>query len=204
MVNTRVSNLGYQNQLERRRYLASMSSRVPGPTIMKMTNAVQLTPRISVGIKKVIRRIDTDLPDYYYAWADHLALLNEELITQITSCALTRTWNKLYALGWDALPYVYWCHRQVGVDHLWVYPWGSGWSIEVYRTAQQAADVLTIHKMPILCPSPLSAIQVAEACSSAPKHPLSWLPRERNNCFPPDARLQSNEAPAEQPDSAAL
>lgn len=149
------------------------------------TNVVRLTPRISAGIKKVIRRIDVDLPDSYYQWADNLALLNEELVAQVTGWAPPRTRNELFAHGWDALPYVYWCHRRIGGSHLWLYPWGCGWSIEVYHTVRQMADVLTIDNMPVLCPNPLTAIQVVDACYPTPKHPLRWLPRDADNLTPP-------------------
>src|SRR5947199_3923821 len=119
---------------------------------------------LPIGIERVLNRIDVDLPHGYYAWANHLALLNEELIARLTGWAAPKTPDKLFALGWDALPYVYWCHRRIGKNWLWIYPWKCGWSLEVYLSVPQMAYVLTIDNMPILCPSSLSAIQVIEAC----------------------------------------
>jgi hypothetical protein len=156
------------------------------PILSEATNVIRLTPRdLPVGIKKVIKRIDIDLPDRYYAWADELALLNEELIARVTGWTAPQTADELFALGWNALPYVYWCHRRIGKNCFWIYPWDCGWSIEVYRSVQQMAYVLTIDTMPILCSNPLNAIQLAEASYPVSKRPLRWLPRDVDNCCEP-------------------
>jgi hypothetical protein len=142
------------------------------------SNIVRLTPRtLPAGIKKIIRRADMELPYSSYEWAEYLALVDETFIAELAGSARAEAPHSLCARGWDALPYVHWCHRRVGKNCLWIYPWDCGWSIECYCSAQRVSGVLTIEHMPILCPSPLSAIHLAEACYPIPQPPVRWLAR---------------------------
>jgi hypothetical protein len=142
------------------------------------SNVIRLTPRnLPSGIKKIIRLADTELPYSSYEWAEYLALMDEAFIAQLAGFAQMEAPNALCARGWDALPYVHWCHRQIGKNCLWIYPWDLGWSIECYCSAERVSGVLTIEYMPILCPDPLSAIHMAEACYPRAKTPLRWLAR---------------------------
>jgi hypothetical protein len=151
----------------------------------EQTNIVRLTPgKLPAGIKKVVKRIDIDLPDNYYSWADNFALLDERLVARLTILPGPWSARSIWARGWNALPYVYWCHRRVGRNYLWVYPWDKGWSIECYCPAEEVAGVLTIDRMPILCSNPLSAMHIAEACYPIPQKPLRWLPRDIGTVLP--------------------
>src|SRR5262245_22400130 len=101
-----------------------------------------------LGSKRSSRRIDIDLPDGYYAWTDYLALLDESLIACVTSSSTTEAPNAVCPRSWQALPYIYWCHRRVGKNWLWIYPWNCGWSVECYFPEDRIAGVLTTDNMP--------------------------------------------------------
>jgi len=148
------------------------------PTTGGNSNVIRLTPRkLPAGIKKIIRRLDMEMPYSSYEWADCLALIDEGFVAQFAGSARAEAPDALCARGWDALPYVHWCHRQVGKNCLWIYPWDFGWSIECYCSVESVSGVLSMDSMPILCPNPLSAILVAEACYPTAKIPLSWIAR---------------------------
>jgi hypothetical protein len=142
------------------------------------SNIVRFPPRnLPVGVNRLIRVTKTELPYSSYESAEYLALMDEAFITQLAGSARLDAPNALCARGWDALPYVHWCHRQIGKNCLWIYPWDLGWSIECYCSAERVSGVLSIEDMPILCPSPLSAIHLAEACYPEAKTPLRWFAR---------------------------
>jgi hypothetical protein len=153
-------------------------SGVPIATTGEKSNIVRPTPgKLSAGIKKIIRRRDIELPYTSYEWADYLALIDEGLVAQVAGCARAETSHALCARGWDALPYLHWCHRKVGKNCLWIYPWDYGRSIECYCPAERVSGVLSLECMPILCANPLSAILLAEACHPIAKTPLRWVAR---------------------------
>jgi hypothetical protein len=164
-------------------------------TVSNETDVVHLAFRqdckFGAGIKSIIKRIDLDVPDGYYAWADDFALLNDDLIAQLTSSAPPEKPNALRARGWGVLPYVYWCHRRIGKNCLWIYPWACGWSVECYFSTKRVAGVLTIDYMPILCSTPSSAIHIAEASYPAPNPFLRWLPRDTGFCCRPNPKYRT-------------
>jgi hypothetical protein len=129
--------------------------------------------------KKIMTRaaLDTHWRESYIKWASNFALLTDEFIAQVVKHA-SRGTDQSAAGKWEGIKWVdsYYCQVGDDVDYLWVQKHDGGWTVELCYpdNADPDARVLTIEKMPVLCPDGPSAARLAQACYPKPAANLVW------------------------------
>jgi hypothetical protein len=124
----------------------------------------------------VLPRAALDKPyiDFFAEWANNLALLRPEFVNHIYQGELTRIGQQFAGIQWHRYKVYDLCECDVGYHSLLIKKQVAGWSVELRYPCDVDARVLTIAKMPILCPGELSAARLALACYPNPAAGLLW------------------------------
>jgi len=128
-------------------------------------------------VQRVVQLSKTDMPDRYVEWSNHFAVLKPRFIACITKDAPVETIEQLRARGWRGPSIIQETNRWLGRDLISIMEWSCGFIIECHRPPEQPrTDILSITDwpLPVICPTLLSAVQVAEACYPNASAPLCW------------------------------
>jgi hypothetical protein len=127
-------------------------------------------------VERIVERAALD--QYYsnYAkWASSFAVLTDAFISETVKSANVKPAR---LPKWTFFPFVECGCCKVGENYLWVQKHDSGWTIELCYPDATDPDsfVLTVEKMPVLCPDSRSAVSLAVACYPAAPVNLAWDP----------------------------
>ena len=130
------------------------------------------------GVDAVLARNALDAPyvDFFAAWASNLALLNAGFAQNIYQSQLERMLQQFANNRWVRYKVYDLAQCDVGPHDLWIKKQIAGWTVELRYSCDIDTRVLTLAKMPILCPDELSAARLALACYPNPVAGMIWHP----------------------------
>jgi hypothetical protein len=131
-----------------------------------------------VGIDAVVGRnaLIGHCLELFAPWASNLALLNSEFVERVCECEVARVKKLLSTCSWVRWPFLNLDQCNVGPHALWTRKQAPGCSVELRYPCDVDARVLSIRRMPILCPDATSAMTLALACYPGAVAGLTWEP----------------------------
>jgi hypothetical protein len=129
------------------------------------------------GVDAILTRdvaLAKEFRDAHVNWATNFALLSSDYLAGIHQREASRITAQFAPLSWQHYKYCDMFYCDVGGDGVWIKKQDAGWPIELGWESKGNLRMLTIAKMPVLCPDVQSARILALACCPNPVDDLTW------------------------------
>jgi hypothetical protein len=113
---------------------------------------------------------------FFAEWASNLALLLPEFVERIYQSEAARISKQFASNEWVLYKVYDLAQCNVGPCSLWIKKQVIGWSVELRHPCDVDPRILTIQKMPVLCPEVDLARKLALACYPNEVAGLIWHP----------------------------